>query len=366
MNNNTNLFEIASQFKITGHIESIKDYGDGHINDSYLVKTKGTNDPDYILQRKNKHVFHPVPDMMNNIYKVTTHLKKKIVARGGDPLRESMTIFPTYTGEYYYLDKNDEYWAICILIPDHIIYQKADTTELAYKGGKGIGVFQNMLSDLTEPLADILTGYHKMRYRFMQWDKVLANDPKGRKAHLKNEISWIESRREEMLAFWELIEKGQIPTRVAHNDTKINNILFDKSGNVICLIDLDTVMNHSVLNDFGDAIRTYANTGLEDDTDLKNVTMDFEIFKAFSEGYVEQVHSFMNPVELDNVAFSAKYIIFEQTLRFLMDYIDGDNYYKIKYEDHNLVRTHAQYKLLQSVEEQYKDMKQCIKRLIPY
>ena len=363
MKNNPDLFEIASQFKITGSIESINEFGDGNINDSYLVKTIGLKDPDYILQRKNKHVFHPVPDMMNNIFKVTRHLKKKIEIRGGDPLRESMTILPSTTGEYYYLDNEGEYWAICVLIPDHLIYQNADSPELAFKGGKGIGMFQNMLSDLSDPLVDILPGYHKMRYRFMQWDKVLEKDPLGRKAKLIKEISWIQDRREEMLSFWELIENKVIPTRVAHNDTKINNILFDKSGNVLCLIDLDTVMNHTVLNDFGDAIRTYANTSFEDDPDLDNISMDFEIFRAFSQGYIEEVHSFMNEAELEYLAFSAKYITFEQALRFLMDFIDGDTYYKIKCKDHNLIRTYAQFKLLQSMEEQYKDMRRWIMHL---
>ena len=361
---NQNLFDIASQFKITGKIKSIEEYGDGHINDSYMVKTTEEQGPDYILQRKNKNVFHPIPDMMKNMHMVTTHLKKKILLRGGDPLRESVTILPTNTGEYYFLDQEGEYWAICIFIHDHLIYQKADNPDIAYKGGKGIALFQNMLADLKEPLADILPGYHNMKYRFVQWDKVLERDPKGRKSKLKNEISWIQSRREEMLNMWNLIENKTIPTRVAHNDTKINNILFNKSGEVICLIDLDTVMNSSVLNDFGDAIRTYTNPGLEDDTNLDNIIMDFEIFKSFSQGYIEEAISFLTPTEIDFLAFSAKYITFEQVLRFLMDYIDGDHYYKIKSEDHNLIRTYAQYKLLQSHEEQYYDMKKCISDLV--
>ncbi len=363
MKNTSNLFDIASQFKITGVIESIHEYGDGHINDSFLIKTKEPYDPDYILQRKNKHVFHPVPDMMNNIFKVTNHLKKKIKAKGGDPFRESMTIFPSNTGEYYYIDQEGEYWAICEYIKDHVIYQQADSPELAYKGGRGIGEFQYMLFDLKEPLADILPGYHNMRYRFKQWDNVLEADPLRRKNRLKKEISWIQSRRLEMLSLWELIENHTIITRVAHNDTKINNILFDTSGNVLCLIDLDTVMNSSVLNDFGDAIRTYTNTGLEDDPDLANVSMNLEIYKAFAQGYIEETISFLTPYELSWLSFSAKYITFEQVLRFLMDYIDGDHYYKIKFTDHNLVRTYAQYQLLRSMEEQFDVMNQWVNRL---
>ncbi len=161
----------------------------------------------------------------------------------------------------------------------------------------------------------------------------------------------------EMLDFWKLVENGTIPTRVTHNDTKINNILFDKKGDVLCVIDLDTVLNSTVLNDFGDAMRSYTNTGLEDDENLDNVNMDMEIFKAYTKGYLEETISFLSPSELEYLAFSAKYITYEQVLRFLMDYIDGDNYYKIKSPEHNLIRTQAQYKLLTSMEEQVEEMK---------
>lgn len=364
MTDTEKLFDIASQFRIKGTIKKISPYGDGHINDTYYVTTKEDECPDYLLQRKNKNVFHPVPDMMGNILKVTRHLQKKIEIKGGDPSRESMTIFPTIKGDYFFHDHTGEYWAMILFIPDHVIYQKADSEELAYKGGMGIGEFQSMLSDLNESLADILPGFHNIRYRFKQWDNALQIDAAGRKSVLEKEIGWIESRRQEMLDFWRLIESHVIPGRVAHNDTKINNILFDKAGNVLCIIDLDTVMNSSILNDFGDAIRTYANTGLEDDRDLKNVSMDFEIFKAFSLGYIEKTHSFLSNEEKDHLAFSARYITYEQVLRFLMDYIDGDLYYKTKSEDHNLVRTHAQFALLNSMEEQYDKMKRWIRGMI--
>jgi Ser/Thr protein kinase RdoA (MazF antagonist) len=214
-----------------------------------------------------------------------------------------------------------------------------------------------MLSDMKEPLVDILPGFHNIRFRFQQWDEVLAKDPVGRKAGLAKEITWVESRRAEMLKFWELVENGTIPTRVTHNDTKINNILFDKDGNDLCVIDLDTVLNSTVLNDFGDAMRSYTNTGLEDDEKLENVSMDMEIFKAYTKGYLQESISFLTDKELEYLAFSARYITYEQVLRFLMDYIDGDNYYKIKSVNHNLIRTHAQYKLLRSMEEQYEEMK---------
>jgi len=353
---------IVSNFQTEGIIENITQFGDGHINQTFMVSTKEKIDPDYILQCKNKNIFKNVPGMMSNIYKVTSHLKKKIIEQNGDPQREAMTIVPTVTGELFYQDNLGEYWTLYLYIKDNISYEVADTPELAYSGGKGIGKFQSMVSDLDEPLIDILPGFHNIRYRFNQWDAVLSKDPVGRKALVQEEISWIENRKEEMTAFWELVEKQMIPIRVTHNDTKINNILFDKSGDVLCVIDLDTVLNSTALNDFGDAIRSYTNTGLEDDPDLNRVSMNIEIFEAFTKGYLEEASKFLTQTEKDYLAFSAKYITYEQVLRFLMDYIDGDNYYRVKYDNHNLIRTKAQYKLLQSIEEQFCVMNEIVKK----
>ncbi len=351
-----NLYNIAGQFCIKGTVANIAPLGEGFINDTFIVATTSEETPDYILQRKNRNIFKDIPAMMENIAKVTAHLKGKVAAQGGDPEREAMTVVPTKEGLLYYKDENGDFWAVSVFIDDTISYQKADTPELAYQGGKGIGLFQSMLSDFKEPLADILPGFHNIRFRFRQWDETLAKDPVGRKASVAEQISWIESRREEMLKFWELVENGTIPTRVTHNDTKINNILFDKQGNVLCVIDLDTVLSSTCLNDFGDAIRSYTNTGLEDDPVLENVSMDMEMFRGYTKGYLSQTAKFLTQAELDHLAFSAKYITYEQVLRFLMDYIDGDNYYKTKSPEHNLIRANAQYKLLQSMEEQYQAM----------
>ena len=358
----TDLNEIAKQFQIEGIVTEVKPLGEGFINDTFIIKT-GAGTPNYILQRKNKKIFSPIPAMMENIQKVCLHIKEKVVAAGGDPMREAMTVTPAKDGKLYFLDNEDEYWAACQFIDDTIAYEAAETPELAYAGGKGIGKFQSLVSDLKHPLTDILPGFHNIRFRYKQWDEIIAKDPVGRKAEIAEEISWVENRRKEMLDFWKLVEDGIIPTRVTHNDTKVNNILFDKKGDVLCVIDLDTVLNSTVLNDFGDAMRTYTNTGLEDDTNLDNVSMDIEIFKAFTKGYIEETKSFLTEKEVEYLAFSAKYITYEQVLRFLMDYIDGDNYYKTKSPDHNLVRTKAQYKLLTSMEEQFDVMNSVVKEL---
>lgn len=360
---NTDLTRTALNFQLEGTIDNVKPLGEGFINDTFIINTTGTS-PTYILQRKNKKIFSPIPAMMENIQKVCLHIKKKVKLAGGDPMREAMTIIPANDGKLYWLNDQDEYWAVCLFIEDTIAYEAAETPELAYAGGKGIGKFQSLVSDLKEPLVNILPGFHDIRYRFKQWDEVLTKDPVGRKAKVKKEIAWIESRKKEMMDFWSLVEDGTIPTRISHNDTKINNILFDKKGEVLCVIDLDTVLSSTVLNDFGDAMRFYTNTGAEDDVNLENVSMDIAIYKAFATGYLEETSAFLTEKELEYLAFSAKYITYEQVLRFLMDYIDGDNYYKTKSPDHNLIRTRAQYKLLQSMEEQFEEMYRIVKEFI--
>ncbi len=357
------LTKIALNFQLEGTIDEVKPLGEGFINDTFIISTKDDS-PTYILQRKNKKIFSPIPAMMDNIQKVCLHIKKKVELAGGDPMREAMTIIPALVGKLYWLDAEEEYWAVCLFIEDTIAYEAAETPELAFAGGKGIGKFQALVSDLDEQLVNILPGFHDIRYRFKQWDEVLTKDPVGRKAEVADEIEWIESRKEEMLRFWAMVEDGIIPTRISHNDTKINNILFDKKGDVLCVIDLDTVLSSTVLNDFGDAMRFYTNTGAEDDLNLDNVSMDIEIYKAFAKGYLEETASFLTEKEIEYLAFSAKYITYEQVLRFLMDYIDGDNYYKTKSPEHNLVRTRAQYKLLQSMEEQFNEMNRIVKEYI--
>ena len=357
------MLNIASHFVIEGEIEIIKPLGEGFINDTFVVKTKGST-PNYILQRKNHAIFPDVPGMMDNIVKVTTHLKEKIAAAGGDPRREALTQTPTTDGKYYWQDADGNYWAVCEFIEGSVTYDRADTPELAFKGGQGIGRFQAQLADFTTPLVETIKGFHNIRWRFQQWDEVIAKDPVGRVAELKEEISWIESRREKMLDFWKMVEEGVLPMRVTHNDTKLSNILFDENGDVLCVIDLDTCMSSTSLNDVGDALRSYTNTGAEDDQDLSRVSMDINMFEGYIKGYLSERKASMTQSEIDWLAFSGIYITYEQVLRFLMDYIDGDNYYKVRYDGHNLVRTRAQYKLLTSMEEQYEQMQAIVREAV--
>lgn len=363
------LLEIASKFDIPQDVESVKALGPGFINDTFIVCTEGKGR--FILQRKNHYIFPDVPQMMNNIVVVTEHLKSKIAAAGGDPMREALTVVKRNPStisdadapfaDLYYKDEAGNFWAMCVFIEGSITYEKADTPALAYKGGEGIGKFQSMLSDLETPLHETIKGFHNIRWRFQQWDEAVAADKAGRVSALAEEIGWIESRRQKMLDFWTLVEDGTIPTRITHNDTKISNILFDEAGEVLCVIDLDTCMSSTSLNDFGDAIRSYTNTGAEDDKDLDKVSMSLEMFKAYAEGYLSQRKDTLAPSEIEYLAFSGLYITYEQVLRFLMDYIDGDLYYKTNGPDHNLIRTRAQYKLLCSMEEQYDEMVRIVK-----
>lgn len=352
------LLSIAERFDLEGAIASIKPLGEGFINDTFVIRTAG-DAPDYILQRKNHAVFPDVPGMMENILAVTEHIKAKVA----DPLRETLTVVRARDGKLYVEDEGN-FWAVCLFIADTSSFDRADSPELAYQGGVGIGRFQALLADFDKPLNETIKGFHNIRHRFAQWDAAVAADAAGRVTSLAEEIGWVESRRREMLDFWALVEDGTIPTHVTHNDTKISNILFDKpTGKVLCAIDLDTVMSSTSLNDFGDAIRSYANTGAEDDRDLDNVELSIEMFRAYADGYLSQQRATMTQSELDWLAFSARYITFEQVLRFLMDYIDGDKYYKTAYPEHNLVRTRAQYKLLQSMERRYDEMCAIVREL---
>jgi len=349
--------EIVSRFDIKESVTSIVPLGEGFINDTLKVFVEGQDTPAYILQRKNHIVFPDVPSMMENIRKVTEHIQ----AKGA----ETLILVKTKDAALYYQDKDGNFWAMTRFNQGTSSFFTADTPDLAYQGGMGLGVFHRQVADFKEPLTEIIKGFHNIRWRFKQWDEALARDAAGRVASLSEEISWVESRRTLMLAFWEKFEKGELPCRVTHNDTKISNFLFDaQSGKLRCAIDLDTLMSSTLLNDTGDALRSYTNTAAEDEKDLEKVGMSFGMFKAYMEGYLSQMGELLTESEKENLAFSGLYITYEQVLRFLMDYIDGDTYYRIAYPEHNLVRTWSQNKLLTSMEKQLPEMRELVRSLV--
>ena len=349
------LTDIAGRFATQGRVMEVKPLGEGFINDTYVVTTDGPFR--YILQRKNKNVFPDVPAMMDNITAVAAHIKQKVA----DPLRETLTVILARDGKPYFQDDKGEFWAMCLFIEDTITYDVATTPAMARQGGIGIGRFQSLLADFDKPLAEVIKGFHNIRWRFTQWDESLAADKAGRKASVLDEISFIEERRQQMLSFWKLVEDGVLPLRVTHNDTKLSNILFDRrSGEALCAIDLDTVMSSTSLNDVGDAIRSYANSTAEDDPDYCKVALRLDMYEAYMDGYLSQRRDTLTDSEKEWLAFAPLYITYEQVLRFLMDYIDGDTYYKIRYPEHNLVRTRSQMALLRSMEANYTAMKDII------
>ena len=372
------MFETVSLFDVQGKVEEVRPLGPGFINDTLIVAcSDGDVRRRYILQRKNHNVFPDVAGMMNNIVMVCDHIKAKVEAAGGDPVREALTVIrrrpETMTEtekvmpypDLYYKDEDGGYWAMCLFIEGSVTYEMADTPALAYKGGQGIGKFQAQLADFTTPLSETIKGFHNIRWRFRQWDEALRRDAAGRVKDLAEEISWIESRKEEMLEFWSLVEDGTIPTRVTHNDTKLNNILMDaETRTARAVIDLDTIMPGSMLYDFGDSIRFGASTGAEDETDLSKISVDVHLFEVFAKGYLSTANKFLTPAEKDSLVTGAYLMTLECGVRFLTDYLDGDVYFKTKYPGHNLDRAHNQIALAKDILERQQELEEIIKKYV--
>ena len=346
------LFEIASHFALEGKIASVEALGEGFINDTFVVKSEGSA-PDYILQRKNHIVFPDVPGMMDNIKAVTEHIKAKVA----DPMRETLTVVPAKDGKLYYKD-GENYWAVCLFIPETITYDRADSTSLAYQGGVGIGRFQALLADFDKPLNETIKGFHNIRWRFEQWDATIAADPVGRVAEpeVQAMLKEIDARAEYMCQAERMGREGVLPKRVCHCDTKVNNMMFDQQDNVLCVIDLDTVMPNFIFSDYGDFLRTGANKVAEDFQDMDAVCFDVDIFKAFTEGYLASASSFLTRVEIENLPYAVKLFPYMQCVRFLWDYLSGDKYWKCQYANHNFVRANNQLHLLFSIEKHEPEM----------
>lgn len=359
MNEMNQLEEIVFQFIGRDENVGIKPLGKGHINDSYKV-TAG--EKEYVLQRINHHIFKNVPELQDNIHRVTSHIRAKLQEQGTvDIDRKVLALVPTHEGILYYKDRTGDYWRMMDFISRSKSYDEI-TPELAYRAGKAFGDFQRTLADLPgEPLFETIPDFHNMEARLATFREAVKANKAGRLDEVADLVQEIEDRAEEMCKAERLHREGKLPKRINHCDTKVNNILFDEADQVLCVVDLDTVMPGYVLSDFGDFIRTGANTGAEDDKNLDNVGVDLDIFKAYAKGYLENAASFLTDIEVENLAFGAKLLTYMQTVRFFTDYIDGDTYYKIAYPEHNLVRTKAQFKLLQSLEENFEEMQRVVK-----
>jgi hypothetical protein len=363
---NQDLKEIFDQFHTESTFESGAPYGSGHIHDTFLVKTIEKGKDDYILQRLNNRIFKNIPQLQNNIERVTGHLRAKLISKpGADIKRECLNLVYSNEGKSWIIDKYQNYWRMYIFITNHRSYNIVDSPDKAFEGGKAIGKFQAMLSDLDgAPLFETIPGFHDIEKRLETFYDKLNADPLSRAGSVKDETDFVLKRAEEMKVILRLGTKGEIPVRITHNDTKFNNILLDENDKALCVIDLDTVMPGYVHYDFGDAIRTAANMASEDEKDLSQVKMNIDLFRAYSEGYLSETSGTLNNIEKKYLAFAPRLITFTIALRFLTDYLDGDNYFKIHHEHQNLQRARAQFKLVESMEEQYDGMKKIIKKLI--
>ena len=349
------LLQILSQFQIEDTLVSVDPFGNGHINDTLKVTTDKGEDK-YILQRINHHVFTNVVMLQDNIHKVTTHIREKLEARGEKDIdRKVLTFLPAKDGKHYYFD-GDSYWRVCLFIPRSKSYEEVNP-ELSYEAGKAFGDFQSMLADIPEgELGETIPNFHNMEFRLKQFDDALEANAAGRVDEVKDLIEEVQQRAKSMCIQEVLCREGKLRKRINHCDTKVNNVMFDEDGKVLCVIDLDTVMPGFVLSDIGDFIRTGANTGAEDDKDLDKVNVNMEIFNAYTRGYMETARSFLTPLEISMLPYGGRLLTYMQAVRFLTDYINGDTYYKIHYPEHNLVRAKAQFKLLQSLEEHAAEM----------
>jgi thiamine kinase-like enzyme len=350
-------------FDVDSEVVKLMPLKRGHINDTYIVKTAGERN--FILQRINHEVFEDVPGMQQNIHRVTSHVRKKLKELGEENIdKKVLTLVRAKDNNLYAEDDDGNFWRVYYYIEGTRSYDIVETKQQAYKGGKAFGRFQKLLADIKGgPLNETIPQFHDVDMRLGNFDAAVEKNPVNRITEIRDELRFVNERRKEMRRIKKLGGEGLIPKRITHNDTKFNNVLFDKNGKPLCIVDLDTVMSGYVHFDFGDAIRTATNTAAEDEKDLDLVGMDFELFKAYTEGYLSEAHDFLNETEMANLAFSARFMTFLIGLRFLTDYIDGDNYFKINYPDHNLIRARVQFKLVDSIEKQREDMENFVESI---
>jgi Ser/Thr protein kinase RdoA (MazF antagonist) len=352
--------EILKQFAIINEVSDPQPLKIGFINDSFIVRAKRAGEKSYFLQRINHHIFQNVEGLMRNIQLVTDHIRHKLEAAGEqDIARKVLEVVPTKDGKLYYKTPEGDYWRVYVLI-EGAHSQERVTPASAELAGEAFGRFQCQLSDLPfDALCESIPNFHNMEYRLWQLDEALKADAAGRKAACADIIAEIDKRREEMCQAERLFREGKLPKRINHCDTKVNNVLFDEEGRPICIVDLDTVMPGFVSSDFGDFMRTAANTGAEDDPNLDNIHVDLAIFEAYARGYLKEA-TFLTDIEKELLPYGCRLLSYMQTVRFFTDYINGDTYYKIQYPEHNLVRTKAQLRLVEEQEKVEPQMKAII------
>lgn len=361
-----NFNEIISNFDLKGEFEYAEEYGLGHINDTYAIYFKNGTYRRYILQRINTNVFKKPKELMFNVSCIIDFIKNKIVLNGGDPLRETLNIVKTKDEKPYFLDSDKNYWRIYLFIEYGYTYQLVENPVHLYNSGKAFGNFQKLLNDYpVEFLFYTIPDFHNTKKRFEKLVESIARDKCDRVKNVLEEINFALNMKDDAEVLVNMLEEKKLPLRVTHNDTKFNNVMIDAlTDNAICVIDLDTVMPGLSLYDYGDSIRSGATTAEEDETDLDKVSLDMNLFENFTKGYLEETKDFLTKEEISMLVFSAKLITYECGIRFLTDYLEGDIYFKIHKDGHNLDRAKNQFKMVKEIEEKKIEMELIIQKIL--
>ena len=350
---------ILAQFGLEGRPVSCGRYGNGHINETYLVETDAHHA--YILQKVNRRVFPDVENLMRNIAAVTAYLRRQT-----DDPRRVLTLVPTKSGETYYRALDQEYWRVYEFITNSLCLEQPENEDDLRQSGVAFGQFQNQLADFpAHTLAEIIPRFHDTVDRYRQLKEAVAADKAGRLSSCHGETDWYLSHEAEAGTLMGLLRQGRLPLRVTHNDTKLNNVMLDKTTRTpLCVIDLDTVMPGLAANDFGDSIRFGASTAAEDEKDLDKVEMSLRLYEAYTEGFLSTCGSRLTALEKETLPLGAKLMALECGSRFLADYLNGDVYFHTARPDHNLDRARTQMKLVMDMEKKWDDMHRILDRII--
>jgi hypothetical protein len=358
------LAEVASLFEMRADFVSGHPYGSGHINDTYCAYYDQAGlRVRYIHQRINHNIFKDPAALMENIGRVTEHALLKLQEeKNVEAYRRTLTCIPAKTGKPYAVDSEGNFWRTYPFIERARTYDILETAEQAEEAARAFGEFQKLGADLPgEPLKETIPNFHNTKSRYQDLKDAIASDTHGRAVSVQKEIDWFLSREGDANKIVDLLEAGEIPVRVTHNDTKLNNVMLDDvSGEGVCVIDLDTTMPGSAIYDFGDMVRTATSPAPEDEVDTSKITMRMEMFEALVRGYLKSANSFLTDKERENLAFSGKLLTLECGSRFLTDYLNGDVYFKIHREGHNLDRTRSQMALVESIESQLPEMEKMV------
>ena len=364
---NFNEQQICEKFLIDGSFVDAVPYGSGHINDTRLVTTKAEDGyRQYVLQRINHNVFKKPAELMSNYVGVTTYLNKMITEAGGDPMRETINVVKTREGKNYYHAPDGSYWRLLVFVTDSLSYDKVECPEQFYDSAVAFGNFQYMLKDYpADTLYETIPNFHNTPDRIRLFEEALEKDVCKRAEGVRKEIDFVLSRREFANTLEAAHKEGRLPLRVTHNDTKLNNILFDDAtGKVVCIVDLDTIMPGYAVNDFGDSIRFGATTALEDETDLSKVNFDISLYELYVKGFIEGTKGGLTECEMELLPIGAIMMTYECGTRFLTDYLAGDTYFKIHREGHNLDRARNQFKLVSDMEARLDEMRAIVKKYL--